>query len=206
MSSVKHLPPGFCFKALYCYYDESSAKHHYKYVPLEIILAKINGKPDVSLTLSEEGAIFQWGSTLLSADQPLLQALKNEAANHFDVAPDKITLSAADINPKVALRVASDPAKYETLAIDLSKGLSEILSATEKPHALAAINGRENELQLEYSYNLTLQTHLQYHYEDDINPILIDIIHHGVEETKKMRRGGVSCCSRTLSTRLRPSG
>lgn len=185
MNPIDLLPPGFSYKGLYCFYDENKQQHHYSYCPLEIIINNVNEKPDVSLTLSDEGARFSWGSELFSPDEQQLQALKNEAANYFDVSPNEITLTPVDPVSQIALNVGDGTQWYERLDIDQTKGQTEILTSTEKPHALSALNGNSDYLQLEYDYNLTLQTHLRWNFQQDINPLLREIVRAGANASKQ---------------------
>ncbi|MEY8200601.1 MAG: hypothetical protein RPS47_15300 [Colwellia sp.] len=184
MNLTALLPPGFSFKQLYCFYDETKLKNHYSYAPLAIVLNDIDQQPDVSLTLSDEGAIFRWGADLLKADTSLLQQLKNEIANRYDISPGEITLSEVALSAKVALLVGKTGEKFEHLPIELAKGETETLTSTEKPDALAAVNGRKNYLLLEYSYDLTLQTSLKNYYSDDINELLRQLILTGNNGSK----------------------
>ncbi|MGV0025918.1 hypothetical protein [Phormidesmis priestleyi] len=156
------LPQGFDYQGIYCYPSQTDASSFY-YIPGTPISQRTSqGSPTISLMALDQFALLQISSEWeVSPEQ--LEALRKTIASHYNqtdvhLQPAPITVES------VTLSLKNQQGEFEALASTQSSGyvpfsavFSVQLTNEQKAQAIAAFNGRDDQLRVTYKAALEVE-------------------------------------------------
>jgi hypothetical protein len=157
------IPNGFEFQRVYCYPNPDQPLSYY-YLSLQIQPQRdTDGNPIINLVSVGTGGFLQL-SVSWNAPSELLNSLRQTIAQHENVEnPDVLRLAFAPVTVQhVALLLGDGEDHWEAIATSKSSGFPPYtalfnaqLNAERQTQVAAALNGRENFLQIEYCASLS---------------------------------------------------
>lgn len=155
------LPEGFDYEGVYCYPSQTDPTSFY-YIPgVPTSQRTSQGHPAVSLMVLDKFAMLQISSEWAVVSKQL-KGLQKEIAQPLDLEPDEIQLQPAPITvEEVTLSLKNEQGDFEVLKTAQSSGylpfsalFSVQLSNAQKAQAIAAFNGRKDQLMVTYKASL----------------------------------------------------
>lgn len=170
------LPKGFDYHGVYCYRSQTDSSSFF-YIPGAPSSQRTSqGNPMVSLMVLDQFAMLQLSSQWdVTSDQ--LDGLRTTIAKQFSLALDKIRLLPAPITvQEVVLSLKNNAGDFEVLATTQSSGytpfstvLSVDLTNEQKAQAIAAFNGRKDQLIVTYKASLEIEVSAEVTISGDVS-------------------------------------
>jgi hypothetical protein len=159
---MTNLPQGFDYQGIYCYPSQTDASSFY-YIPGAPVSQRTSqGSPTISLMALDQFAMLQVSSEWTVTSEQL-EALRDTIASQHNQS-DIYLLPAPITVESVTLSLKNEQGNFDVLASTQSSGyvpfsvvFSVQLTNEQKAQAIAAFNGRDDQLRVTYKAVLEVQ-------------------------------------------------